>query len=268
MTSTLDPVADSSSPEAASNEQVLSAGASGRGVFRWIAQPLICIIAVALVFLYTNTKELSSKEALLHNSALIQGTWRHFYLTMIAAIIVLLIAVPLGVFLTRGKLRNYAGIFLAFAGFGQAAPAVGLVVLGALLFGIGPKPFVGALVVYGILPVVANVVAGLEAVEHRVIEAGRGMGMSTFAVLSRVELPIAVPVMLTGVRTAVVLMCGTAAFGGFVGAGGLGTYLTTGIKLGEKPMLIVGSLMIAILALFLDWLARCAEVLLTPKGLS
>jgi osmoprotectant transport system permease protein len=237
------------------------------GIGRWIAQPLVCLAAFAAVLLYTNTGELTSKQGLLANNELWSGATRHLYLTAVAALFVVAIAVPLGVILTRGPMRRYSGVIMALAGFGQAAPAVGLVVLAALYFGVGIWPFIAALTLYGILPVVANVVAGLDGVDRRLIEAGRGMGLSAFAVLRKVELPIAVPVMLTGVRTAVVLMCGTAAFGGFVGAGGLGALINTGIKLGENSLLIVGAVLIAALALLLDWVARIVEVLATPKGL-
>lgn len=238
------------------------------GIARWVAQPLVCIVGIAAAFTYINVKTISSKEtALLNNQTLIDSSLKHLYLTAVAAVFVVVIAIPLGVLLTRGVMRRYSGAVMAVSGFGQAAPAVGLVVLAALIFGIGDVPFIGALTVYGILPVLANVVAGLDSVDPKLVEAGRGMGMSAFATLRAVELPIAVPIMLTGVRTALVLMCGTAAFGGLVGAGGLGAYLNSGIKLGEKPMLIIGAVMIAMLALLLDWLARVVEVVCTPKGL-
>lgn len=244
-------------------------GADARfGRLRRLTQPIICVLAVAGCLLYTNTKDLTTKEGLLANGELWDGFVRHLWLTVVAAVFVIAIAVPLGVLLTRGRARRYANVVLALAGFGQAAPAIGLVVLGALYFGVGVWPFIGALTVYGILPVVANVVAGLEGVDARLIEAGRGMGMSGFKVLRSVELPIAVPVMLTGVRTAVVLMCGTAAFGGFVGAGGLGALINTGIKLGENSLLVVGAVLIAALALLLDWIVRIVEITATPEGLA
>jgi len=238
------------------------------GRLRQLIQPVVCVLAVAACLAYTNSKELSTKEGLLANSELWDGFVRHLWLTVVAAVLVIVISVPLGVLLTRGPMRRYANVVLALAGFGQAAPAIGLVVLGALYFGVGVWPFIGALTVYGILPVVANVVAGLESVDPRLTEAGRGMGMSAFTVLRSVELPIAVPIMLTGVRTAVVLMCGTAAFGGFVGAGGLGALINTGIKLGENSLLVVGAVLIAALALLLDWIVRMVEISATPKGLA
>lgn len=234
---------------------------------RWVVQPALALLAIAACFAWTANQDLTANQTLLEPGSMLDGAWRHLWITAVAAVIVVLVAVPLGVVLTRGPLRKRSGVILAFAGFGQAAPAVGLVVLAALYFGVGIVPFIGALAVYGVLPVAANVVAGLDAVDQRLVEAGRGMGLSAFAVLRKVELPIAVPVMLTGVRTAVVLMCGTATFGGFVGAGGLGSIINTGIKLGEKPLLVVGAIMVAALALLLDWIARIVEVAATPKGL-
>ncbi len=238
------------------------------GRLRWVAQPLVALAAIVGVLVYTNTKTLSTKQGLLANGELVSGFTRHLQLTVMAAVLVIVISVPLGVVLTRGPVRRFSGAVLAVAGFGQAVPAVGLVVLAALYFGVGMGPFIGALTIYGILPVLANVVVGLDGVDRRLIEAGRGMGLSAFAVLRSVELPLAVPVMLTGVRTAIVLMCGTVSFAALVGAGGLGALLVTGIKLGEKPLLVVGAVLIAALALFLDWLARIVEILATPKGLS
>lgn len=248
-------------------EQAKVTDVSTVGFGRWVAQPLVALGVIAAVLIYTNTRELTTKQGLLANGKLLSGTVRHLELTVIAAVLVVLISVPLGILMTRGAIRRASEAILTVAGFGQAAPAVGLVVLAALYFGVGAGPFIGALTVYGILPVVANVVAGLDSVDKKLIEAGRGMGMSASMVLAKVELPIAVPIMLTGVRTAAVLMCGMAAFGGFVGAGGLGSLINTGIKLGETPLLLCGAALIAALALLLDWVARMVETFASPKGL-
>ena len=99
------------------------------------------------------------------------------------------------------------------------------------------------------------------------IEAGRGMGMSSAAVLFRVELPLAVPVMLSGVRTALVLLAGTAALATFVNGGGLGILITTGVNLSLTPVLVIGALLVALLALLIDWVGRVVEHVARPKGL-
>jgi osmoprotectant transport system permease protein len=123
------------------------------------------------------------------------------------------------------------------------------------------------LTVYGALPIIANTVTGLDGVDPRLVEAAHGMGMSSVFTLLRVELPLALPVIVAGVRTALVLIVGTAALASFTGGGGLGQLITTGIKLQQHVTLIVGAILVAALALFIDWLARIVEMVAAPKGL-
>jgi osmoprotectant transport system permease protein len=122
-------------------------------------------------------------------------------------------------------------------------------------------------VLYAILPVLRNTIIGIESVDGRLVEAGRGMGMSAAAVLFKVELPLAVPVMLSGIRTALVLLVGSAALATFIGAGGLGLLITTGVNLFLPKVLVSGALLIALLALSIDWLGRIVETYARPKGL-
>lgn len=163
-------------------------------------------------------------------------------------------------------MRRYTKPIVTVAGFGQAAPAIGLVALGAAIFGIGTTGAVVALVVYGLLPIIANTVAGIDAVDSKLVEASRGMGMTGFGTLMRVELPLALPIIIAGVRTALVLIVGTAALVSFTGGGGLGELITSGITLRQDVVLIVGALLIASLALLIDWLARMVELVASPKG--
>ncbi len=113
----------------------------------------------------------------------------------------------------------------------------------------------------------ANTVAGIDSVDPRLVEASRGMGMTGFATLLKVELPLALTVIVAGIRTALVLIVGTATLASFVGAGGLGDFITTGIKLQQNVTLVVGAILVASLALFIDWLARLVELVAAPKGL-
>jgi len=108
---------------------------------------------------------------------------------------------------------------------------------------------------------------GLDQVDRSLIEAGRGMGMSTLGLLRRVELPLSVPVMLAGIRTALVINVGTAALATFVGAGGLGFLIDQGNRFDRPTVLLTGSVLTAVLALLLDWVAGIVEDLLRPKGL-
>ena len=140
-------------------------------------------------------------------------------------------------------------------------------VLLAFIVGFGFTAAVIALVAYAVLPVLRNTMVGLQQVDQRLVEAGRGMGMSAAAVLFRVELPLAVPVMLAGIRTALVLLVGTATLATFINGGGLGILITTGVNLNLTKVLVVGSLLVALLAIVVDWLGRVVEHVARPKGL-
>lgn len=238
------------------------------GLVRWMVQPLACIFVVAGSLLYVHLGDLSETERRsLNVSTLLTLLRQHMTISLISTAIVCLVAIPIGVALTRGSLRRYSKPIMTVAGFGQAAPAIGLIAISAEIFGFGSTSVIFAMLIYGALPIIANTVAGLDSVDPRLVEAGRGMGMSSMSTLARVELPLALPIIVAGVRTALVLIVGTVALATFVGAGGLGEPINTGITLGQKPTLIVGALLVASLALFIDWLARVVEMIASPKGL-
>ncbi len=227
----------------------------------------ILVILVALVIWLQLAPLTATELTTLAPAALWGYTLQHLQLTLLAAVIVLGIAVPLGVLLTRNRFRLLNGPVLALANIGQAAPSIGLLVLLAFWLGFGFWPAVIALVLYGVLPVLRNTMVGLQHVDQRLVEAGRGMGMTATAVLFKVELPLAVPIMLAGIRTALVLLVGTAALAAFVNGGGLGILITTGVQLNLPTVLITGSLLVALLALLVDWAGRVVEHLCRPKGL-
>ncbi|MGP9529340.1 MULTISPECIES: ABC transporter permease [Micrococcaceae] len=226
-------------------------------------------IAFAVLVIWLLSADLTETERQTLDPATIWGyTLQHLQLTVIATIIVLIIAIPLGILLTRPSLRRAAPIVRAIANFGQAAPAIGVIVLLAFWLGFGSKTAIVSLVIYAILPVLSNTIVGLQQVDQRIVEAGRGIGMSLMSVLFKVELPLAVPVMLSGIRTALVLLVGTATLATFINGGGLGILITTGVNLNLNVVLITGSLLVALLALTIDWLGRVVEQVARPKGLS
>lgn len=247
---------------------VPTAGIARPGRFRWILQPTLCVVAVVGALLYVNAADVSeSEKRSLAVPELLTLLRQHMVVSLAATVLTCLIAIPLGVLLTRGSMRRFSKPIITVAGFGQAAPAIGLIALGAVLFGIGATGAVAALTIYGALPIIANTVVGLDGVDRKLVEAARGMGMSAFSTLRRVELPLALPVIIAGVRTALVLIVGTAALASFTGAGGLGQLITTGIKLQQSTTLVVGAILVAALALAIDWLARVVEMVASPKGL-
>ncbi len=238
-------------------------------LLRLIVQPVVCIVAVGASIIYVRSATLSaSEQRTLETQNLLTLLGQHMVISVIATALVCLIAVPAGVLLTRGGMRRYSKPVIMFAGFGQAAPAIGLIALGAAIFGIGQTGAIIALIVYGALPIIANTVAGLDGVDPRLVEAARGMGMTGPATLVRIELPLALPVIIAGLRTALVLIVGTASLATFVGAGGLGTLITTGITLQQNVTLVVGAVFVAALALFIDWLARLVEIFAAAREFS
>ncbi|MFC4904797.1 ABC transporter permease [Kocuria oceani] len=233
-----------------------------------LLQPVAILAALGLLALWLSTAELTETEAVtLRPGALWDLTVQHLQLTVVATVVVLLVAVPVGILLTRAPLRFLTGPVIAVANIGQAAPAVGLIVLFAFWLGFGFQASVVALIVYATLPVLKNTMVGLDGVDRSLVEAGRGMGMSALAVLLRVELPLAVPVMLAGVRTALILVVGTATLATFVNGGGLGLLITTGVNLDLVRVLVAGSILVALLALTIDWIGRVVEHVARPKGL-
>ncbi|MDI9836365.1 ABC transporter permease [Streptomyces sp. KAU_LT] len=206
-------------------------------------------------------------ENALSNGQVSQALWEHIELTVISTFFVLIIAIPLGILLTRRAFSKATPVALAFANMGQATPAIGLLALLVIWLGIGRRAALIGIIIYAVLPVLSNTIAGLKANDPTLLEAARGIGMSPAGVLSRVELPLAVPLILAGVRTALVLNVGTATLAVFGGGGGLGVLITAGITNQRMPVLVLGSILTVSLALLVDWLASLAEVLLRPRGL-
>lgn len=192
---------------------------------------------------------------------------QHIVLTAICTVVVLVTAIPIGVLLTRPRFRRAAPAVVAVANAGQAAPVIGVIVLLAMAMGFGVPTAVVALSIYAFLPVLQNTITGLQGVDPTLVEAGRGMGISDLGVLWRIELPLAVPVIMSGVRTALVLLVGTAAFGTFINAGGLGALIQTGITLFRFRILVSGAVLVALLALLVEWAGQVLELATQPKGL-
>jgi osmoprotectant transport system permease protein len=183
----------------------------------------------------------------------------HVWLAVASTVLVIAIALPLGILLSRpavGRLRTGT---LAFGGFMQALPPYGVIILLAFILGFGTTTAIIALVLASFLPVLTNTVVGLRHVDPALIEAARGMGMSARQTLWRVEIPLAVPVMVAGIRVALVLNVGTATLATFISAGGLGEPISSMLKLGRPEAAFVVSAIVAALALLIDWLAGLAE---------
>ena len=253
-----------------------------------IVTPLVLGLVFVAYWTWLGTQELSSQAAsALRTESLLRQTREQITITALSTIGVLLIAIPLGIGLTRPRGKRFSGPALAVANAGQAIPAYGLLVLALAMLGrvfgrsqdnflqntigtwLGPGLVITvfALILFAILPVLRNTMVGLQQVDQDVIEAGLGMGMTRREVLWRIELPLAVPVMLAGVRTALVINVGMATLAFLIGGGGLGVAIRTGIQLSQNIVVLTGGVLTALLALSVDWLGGVAERLLRPKGI-
>jgi len=230
--------------------------------------PLLLTSILMLLYFYVQGRELSSGEAnRLNADAILTATREQIELTVVSTALVLAIAIPMGILLTRPFARSITPPAIAVFNIGQAIPSIGLIVLLAVVWDIGFRPMVVALVAYTVLPVLRNTMVGLRQVDASVIEAARGMGMTKRAVLTRIELPLAVPIIMAGLRTALTINVGTATLGALVGAGTLGTLIVAGIVQNKQLILVVGAILVAVLALLVDYLAAIAEERLRPRGL-
>lgn len=237
-------------------------------VLRYAGMPIFLAIVCLVLYLWVSSHKLDSIERSSLNAGFITlHLIQHIELTVVSTAIVVVLAVSTGILLTRPFARWATPGVIALANIGQAVPSIGLLVLLAFIWNFGFWPTIVALVAYSFLSILRNTMVGLQQVDRSTIEAARGMGMTKTAVLFRIELPLAVPVILAGIRTALILNVGTAALATFVDAGGLGSLIDRGNRLGRMPILITGSVLTAVLALFVDWVGSVAESILRPKGL-
>ena len=231
--------------------------------------PLIVVAGcVGLIVYYRSADKIFQDERALEWSRNLRPQLeQHLSLTLWSTVFTIAIAVPLGIFLTRPRYRRAGGPVLAVATSGQAIPAFGLLVLAFAWLGRGPWTTIWALTLFTILPVLRNTMVGIEQVDKAVIEAGRGMGLTKRQTLRQIEIPLAVPVILAGIRTALVINVGMAALAFLIGGGGLGTTISAGLKLSRDLVLITGAVLTALVALAVDWVAALIEKALRPRGL-
>lgn len=180
-------------------------------------------------------------------------TREHIFLVFVATALAVLIGVPLGVLLTRKK--SLQTPILGIANILQTVPSLALfgLLIPISFIGIGAKSAIIALTLYSFLPIIRNTVTGIFGVDAKVKEAATAMGMTDWQILKMVELPLAAPVILTGIRVAIVIAVGVATIAAAVGAGGLGTYIFRGLRQNDNNLLLAGAMFSAILALFADF---------------
>ena len=177
---------------------------------------------------------------------------QHIGLTFISLIIAVIIGVPVGILIARKK--KFSAPVLGLTGILQTIPSIALLGFMIPLLGIGPVPAIVALFLYALLPIVRNTFTGITGVDATVIESAKGMGMSSGQILRKVELPLSMPVILAGIRTATVINVGVATLASYIGAGGLGEFIFGGIALNNTNMILAGAIPAALLAIIFDFI--------------
>ncbi|WP_404409391.1 ABC transporter permease [Jeotgalibacillus malaysiensis] len=196
---------------------------------------------------------------------IVEATLEHLYLSFTAIFIAIVISLPLGIFISRNQkvAEFYIGVTAVF----QTIPSLALFGFLVPIMGIGFETALIALIIYALLPILRNTYTGITGVDQAVIEAGRGMGMTNSQILFKIELPLSLPFLMAGIRTATVLTVGVATLATFVGAGGLGDVIWRGLQSYNNNLVLAGAIPVALLALLFDFILKLLEKKTTPKGL-
>lgn len=202
-----------------------------------------------------------------NSGAVAFATWQHFYLFLISMIISTIIGVALSIVITSEGREKLGYFLLTITGAAQAVPSVAVVALVFIFVGIGAKPAIISLVIYSLVPIVFNSTSGILNVPRGTIEAAKGMGMTNTQILWKVKVPLAMTIIMSGIRSAATINIGTATVAAIIGGGGLGDIIFTGLKLNKPALILVGAGLSALLAIVMDNVFLLVEKAVTPKGL-
>lgn len=192
---------------------------------------------------------------------------QHINMVLLSSLLAIVLAIPMGILVTRPKFQKLQWLFMNTANLGQTIPSLAILALAMTWMGIGFKPAVFALFLYSLLPILRNTVAGIISIDPDLLDAAKGIGYTPAQILLKIELPNAAYPIMAGIRTAVVINIGTAALAYLVGGGGLGDWIFTGIMMRDNSYLLSGAIPVTLLALLADQLVRLIEKLVISKGL-
>ena len=200
-----------------------------------------------------------------YGSQLLSKAVEHFYISMFALLLAIVVAVPLGILLS--KTQRTANVVLTVAGVLQTIPTLAVLAIMIPIFGVGKTPAIVALFIYVLLPILNNTVLGVKNIDKNVIQAGQSMGMTKFQLMKDVEMPLALPLIISGIRLSSVYVISRATLASYVGAGGLGDLVFNGLNLYQPPMIISAAIVVTLLALVIDFILSLVEKWVVPKGL-
>jgi len=200
-----------------------------------------------------------------HGGQLLFKSWELLYISFISICLGIIVAVPFGILLTR--IPKVADKLMSLVGIIQTFPTLAILAFFIPLLGIGKIPAIVALFFYSLLPILRNTYTGVYTLDEGLIEAGSGMGMTEWERIKLVELPLALPVIMAGIRTSTVYLIGWATLAAYIGAGGLGDFIFDGLNLFKTEFILAGAIPTTLMALVIDYLLGRLEERLTPEGL-
>ncbi|MBO8127435.1 MAG: ABC transporter permease [Firmicutes bacterium] len=239
----------------------------GEFALRWLLVPLILIGAGTgfAVYIITHTTDFIVKDFLTYDRLIAAGL-EHIKLVLVSSFLAIAFSLPMGIIISRPRFKRLEKWVVGITNVGQTVPSIAILGLFMGFFGLGFKTAIFALWLYALLPILRNTLAGIRSVNPGIIQAAHGMGMHPMRILFKIELPLALKVIMGGIRTAVVINVGTAALATFIGAGGFGDLIVTGLKLSRMEILLTGAVSTALLAILADYLLSHVEAKLISYG--
>ena len=200
-----------------------------------------------------------------NSSDIVLKTWEHLYISLIALALGAIVAIPLGIVLSKTK--RIAKVVLAITSVFQTLPSLAILAMMIPFLGVGKVPAIVALFIYTLLPILNNTYIGMQSVSKDLRNAGTSMGMTTMQSIRLVELPLAIPIIMAGIRLSAVYVIAWATLASYIGAGGLGDFIFNGLNLYQTNLIVGGAILVTVLALLTDFILSKIEIWVTPKGL-
>jgi osmoprotectant transport system permease protein len=192
-------------------------------------------------------------------------TLEYLQICSISIVLALVIGVALGVAVSRNPFAAFIAVNLS--GLMRAIPVIVFLIAAIPLIGTGDPPTLAALVVLGIPPILLNTYTGIRGIDPAIIDAAKGMGMTTWQIITRIQTPLVLPIIAAGVRTSAVQIVATATLAAFIGAGGYGDYIVDGFNTFKNAEILAGAIPVAILAMMIELIMSWLQRMLTPEGL-
>ena len=223
-------------------------------------------LCIGLTVWVTNMDKIGVMEPFTYG-VMLKETQRHLWMVLIAELAVISIGVPLGILVTRPGFKKLAPLVIGGANAGQSIPSLAIVAIMVPLLGLGFWPAIVALFIWGLLPVLRNSYAAINNINPSIVEAARGMGMTKGQIARKIELPLALPVIMAGIKVSTVVIVGTATLCALIAAGGLGRIILAGVFSGEPLITLQGAAPVAAMAIILGFILERVENRMTPRGL-